>query len=187
MGKAMPYEMTKEDIEMAADEIRGCIRKGGLKVGPNVLAAVILTAHHRALAKRGVFVEGNAHPLDAPSPGAEAMTAPLPPLTDEQFEEYVAYFLKLTVGGSRTGDKFNAFIADDRWHRAELAKARAEGERLRTELRKTVHWIETDCQPRAEFAAQGHNWNTSADDRVRGCKILDEARAALAPEREGAG
>ena len=62
------------------------------------------------------------------------MTTPFPPLTDEQFEQLinVIYDVKL---GRRTPEAWyglNDMVEYARWHRAELAKARAENERLRT-------------------------------------------------------
>ena len=52
-------------------------------------------------------------------------------------------------------------------------------ERLRLALEAALHWIETECQPSAEFAGEGHNWNMDADDRARARKIVADGRAAL--------
>ena len=122
------------------------------------------------------------------------------PLTDEQFEEHVAYFLKLTVGGSRTGDKFNIFVADARLQRAELmlakiafdavkasclhmkaelAKARAENERLRTILIDTLKQFD-DLRERLDDPDNTFDGFSVAVNACIG--RIKEALAALAPK-----
>ena len=88
----------------------------------------------------------------APSLGAEAMTFAIhpfppdqpiasifkkdgamtsPPLTDEQFSRVIERHQK---NGYLSIPEVSLVCADARWHRAELAKARAENERLREAL-----------------------------------------------------
>ena len=145
-----------------------------------------------------------------PATGDDILTAAAtaPPLTDEQLREIAERVSKTicstfmafdsrepvsklgvrayeSIEGRITQQDFDALIADARLHRAELAKARAEIERLRPSLTATLEWITKECRPDARWVNEGHNWNMSNDDRIRGCKILDEARAALVPEKEG--
>ena len=111
------------------------------------------------------------------------MTAPLtPPLTDEQFDSYA----EIVQANTWKESKARIVIADARWHRAELAKAKAGSEQLLKALIATTHWIERDCQPGATYAGQGHNWNMSAEDRQRGQDILTQAHTAIAPEGKDA-
>ena len=111
------------------------------------------------------------------------MTAPLTPLTDEQFDSYA----EIVQANTWKESKARIVIADARWHRAELAKfglanallqselakARAENERLRAVL----HGI------KARLSALEY---VGVDlDNDAQC-VLHEARAALAPEgKEG--
>ena len=73
------------------------------------------------------------------------MTAPLPPLTDEQFESIASCLVRAPhVKFDLTFDEQEQIVTDARWHRTELAKARAEIANLhkRTEAaekRMTLH------------------------------------------------
>ena len=89
------------------------------------------------------------------------------PLTDEQFERCVRCVESYIPGNDEKAAYeavkiWERFQADARWHRAELAKARAENERLRWLLAIYVH---------------AHDSGNAVPSY-----IVAEARAALAPE-----
>ena len=64
------------------------------------------------------------------------MPAPLtPPLTDAELNEIGAN--PPVMGGWPAG----RLLADDRWHRAELAKAQAKIERLRKNVEHAIDWF----------------------------------------------
>ena len=92
------------------------------------------------------------------------MPAPLaPPLTDGQLAKIEAW-----ANANPGWTDVRGLVADARWHRAELAKARAENERLRGAL-KVV-------QPLIDSLDDGHG---RADEIIDARETI---RAALAPE-----
>lgn len=76
----------------------------------------------------------------------------------------------------RLRDSLEGTLIDKRKNEERLV---TENARLRAALVSATEWIETECQPSAEFVGEGHNWNMSDDERLRATQIIEKARAAL--------
>ena len=115
------------------------------------------------------------------------------PLTDEQFEATTAFLLDIDfLDDEQHKGAVGAFIADARSCRAELAKARAENERLREALtqakdylvdeidgaiRVACPWVRGDTQP--DRSKMDEISRPMIEDME---KLLSELNAALATE-----
>ena len=111
------------------------------------------------------------------------MTAPLTPLTDEQFDSYA----EIVQANTWKESKARIVIADARLHRAALAKARAENERLREAseeaeaiLTALTVWFDTGLGD-VTMPRTGGKIKEDVE------KVLVVVRAALTPERKGGG
>ena len=101
----------------------------------------------------------------------------VPPLTDSQFEHSVRIIMHYVPFSER--ESIKEFIADARWHRAELAKARAENERLRTIMDDVLKQFD-DLHERLHDPD-----NTFEGFSVAVNACVGRIKEALAPEKEG--
>ena len=112
------------------------------------------------------------------------MTAPLTPLTDEQFDSYA----EIVQANTWKESKARIVIADARLHRAALAEARAEVERLKDQADAIIAYCDIE---RAHLGAiDGYDYKSGQEFGLRQAVIELERRfprrAALAPEgKEG--
>ena len=110
------------------------------------------------------------------------MDDPLPPLTDEALDE-IERQMNL-VWHDMPIKMVLDYIADARWHRAELAKARAENEKLRVlfgDLERQIDALrEMLGDPDNTFDGFHHAVNSLLGR-------IAEARAAIAPEGKKGG
>lgn len=60
-----------------------------------------------------------------------------------------------------------------------IERLERERDELVEALRDALSWIECECQPEAEWVAEGHNWNMSEEDRGKGKALLGKMRALL--------
>ena len=108
------------------------------------------------------------------------MTAPLPPLTDEQFEATTAFLVDIDfLDDEQHKGAVGAFIADASSCRAELAQARAENERLRTIMDDVLKQFD-DLHERLHDPD-----NTFEGFSVAVNACVGRIKEALAPEKEG--
>ena len=109
------------------------------------------------------------------------MTVPLTPLTDEQLEAVLRFAVEM-VGEPTIS--IEDLIADARWHRVELAQARAENERLQRANRTRQDYpFRCDACGRAHIldtSIPSEFWNKIAPDGGMLCTTCIDDRLALA-------
>ena len=106
------------------------------------------------------------------------MTVPLPPLTDAEFAEVAA----VVTHGTHLNSKARALEADARWHRAELAQARSEIERLREALVSLERSLLKDSRQKS-IVGDDTEYHLDGNSMYH---AINKVRAALAPEgKEG--